>query len=311
MKRIALTVMFVNLAASAMGVELEKVDLAALSAMDIPAVSIECPRAESVPQAAAVAETNKISAGSPAMETAGARLKTAVLRISGYNEKELSGDLLNSAELEDLARQLNYLAALPVGDIPSELLGYLEGISLSIQELLPKGPVGRNIGPALKAARALQSKVTSIRLPEKGLRIKTRFAVGDVSMKIEGLNFTPAGVSASLVCRFKDGSGGVESRPEQALAVKVSGAGQIRQVDISAVELSHFALFTSPKSCRYVINVRSAAGTSGDFTLAGSMFNMTREELDALLSDTELNEKISAQNQPLRLVERDGYITRP
>lgn len=145
-------------------------------------------------------------------------------------------------------------------------------------------------------------------LTEKALRGNAGFAVGNVSIKIETLNFTLGEVSAKLVCRFKDGSGGVESRPEQELAVKVSGAGQIRQVDISAGRLSHFSLFSSPKSCRYILNVRSAAGTYGDFTLAGSMFNMTREELDALLSDTRLNEKISAQNQPLRLVARNGWI---
>lgn len=243
-------------------------------------------------------------------EKADSRIKTAVLKISGYANKELDGKLLNAKELEDLTNQLNYLVALPDKDIPVELLGYLEGISLSIQDLLPRGPVGRNIGPAMKAARALHSKVTSIRQPEKAMRGNVRFAVGDVSIKLEALNFTPAAVSASLVCRFKDGSGGVESRPEQELAVKVSGAGQIRQVEISAGKLSHFALFTSPKSCRYVLDVRSATGNSGDFTLAGSTFNMTREELDALLSDTKLNEKISAQNQPLRLVERNGYITK-
>lgn len=249
--------------------------------------------------------------GAAVSEKSDPRIKSAVLKISGYTDKELGGKFLNTGELADLTSQLNYIAALSGKDIPVELLGYLEGISLSIQDLLPRGPVGRNIGPALKAARALHSKVTSIRQPEKALRAKVGFVVGDVPIKIEALNFAPAALSAGLVCRFNDGSGGVGSRPEQELAVKVSGTGQMRQVDISAGKLSHFALFTSPKSCQYVLSVRSAAGISGDFTLAGSTFNMTREEFDALLSDTKLNEKISAQNQPHRLVERNGFITRP
>jgi len=265
---------------------------------------------------AVLAESGKAAAPVPkseivVSEKADARIKTAVLKISGYADKELSGKLLNAKELADLTAQLNFLAALPGKDIPVELLGYLEGISLSLQELLPKGPVGRDIGPALKAARALQSKVAALGRPEKAKRGGVAFAVGAVSIKIETLNFTLGAISANLACRFKDGSGAAESRPEQELAVKVSGDGKIRQVDISAGRLAHFGLFTSPKSCRYILNVRSSVGNSGDFTLAGSMFNMTREELDALLSDTGLNERISAQNQPLRLIERNGYITKP
>ncbi len=263
---------------------------------------------------AAAAGDDKLPA--PAMEIAVApkadpRIKTAVLKISGYANQELDGKFLNAVELEDLTRQLNFLAGLPAKDIPVELLGYLEGISLSIQDLLPKGPVGRNIAPALKAARALQKKVAAIRLPEKAARGGARFSVGAVSITLEAANFMPAEVSASLVCRFKDGSGAVGTSPEEELAVNVSGGGNTRRVDISAGSLSHFGLFSSPKSCRYLLSVRSVAGSSGEFTLAGSMFNMTREELDALLSDSGLNEKISARNQPLRLVERNGYIARP
>jgi len=220
----------------------------------------------------------------------------------------MSGKVLNDKELADLTRQLNFLAGLPARDIPAELLGYLEGISISIQEMLPKGPVGRNVAPAIKAARALQLKVVSIGQPDKGLRGSTSFSVGPVSIKLEAVNFTPEGVSAKLACRTEDGSGAVGSRPERELQVNTAGSGQIYQVGISAGKLSQFSLFSSLKSCRYVLSVRSSTGVSGDFVLAGSLFNMTREELDALLSDAKLNEKISAQNQPLRLIERNSYI---
>jgi len=241
-------------------------------------------------------------------QKSGVEIREAVIRISGYNEKEFKGEFLNVKELGDLAKQLNFLAGLPADQIPSELLGYLEGISISIQELLPKGPVGRNIGPALKAARALQAKVTSIGMPAKALRLGTEFAVGKVSLKIEPVNFDLAAVAASLACRFEDGSGSVGSRPEKALAVSLTASGRAWRADISAGKLSMFSLFSSPKSCRYVLSVRSAAGASGSVTLAGSMFNMPREELDGLLSDARLNEVISARNQPLRLVERNGFI---
>ncbi|HAH32784.1 MAG TPA: hypothetical protein DCL44_10770 [Elusimicrobia bacterium] len=96
-----------------------------------------------------------------ATEKGTAQIQASVLKISDYTEKELAGKLLNTKELEDLTKQLSFLA-LPGTDIPMELLGYLEGISISIQELLPKGPVGRNIAPALKAARALQVKVVAL-----------------------------------------------------------------------------------------------------------------------------------------------------
>ena len=107
------------------------------------------------------------SAPMPVMEIAvvervNAGLKPAVLKISAYSEKELAGKFLNAKELEDLTRQLSFISALPAKDIPAELLGYLEGLSVAIQVQLPKGPVGRNIGPAMKAARALQSKVVGI-----------------------------------------------------------------------------------------------------------------------------------------------------
>ena len=97
-----------------------------------------------------------------AAERMNAGLKPAVLKISAYSEKELAGKFLNAKELEDLTRQMSFISGLPAKDIPAELLGYLEGISISIQVQLPKGPVGRNIGPAMKAARALQLKVTGI-----------------------------------------------------------------------------------------------------------------------------------------------------
>ena len=97
-----------------------------------------------------------------AAERVNAGIKPAVLRISAYSEKELAGNFLNAKELEDLTRQLSFMTGLPAKDIPAELLGYLEGISISLQNQLPKGPVGRNIGPAMKAARALQSKVAGI-----------------------------------------------------------------------------------------------------------------------------------------------------
>ncbi|MDD2805909.1 MAG: hypothetical protein PHV33_10160 [Elusimicrobiales bacterium] len=241
-------------------------------------------------------------------QKSGVEIREAVIRISGYNEKEFKGEFLNVKELGDLAKQLNFLAGLPADQIPSELLGYLEGISISIQELLPKGPVGRNIGPALKAARALQAKVTSIGMPAKALRLSTEFAVGKVSLKIEPVNFDLAAVAASLACRFEDGSGSVGFRREKELAVSLTASGRAWRADISAGKLSMFSLFSSPKSCRYVLNVRSAAGVPGSVTLAGSTFNMTREELDGLLSDARLNEVISARNQPLRLVERNGFI---
>ncbi|HAH32292.1 MAG TPA: hypothetical protein DCL44_08265 [Elusimicrobia bacterium] len=101
-------------------------------------------------------------AADPAPVKVASRIKTAVLKTAGYMEQEFNGKILTNSELTDLTAQMNYLAALPDKDIPTELLGYLEGISISIQDLLPKGPVGRDIKPALKAARALQLKVSAI-----------------------------------------------------------------------------------------------------------------------------------------------------
>ena len=237
-----------------------------------------------------------------------AEIQSAVLKISNYSEKEFSGAFLNTKELADLTNQMNYIAGLPARDIPVQLLGYLEGMSVTLQYQLPRGPVGRDVSPAMKAARAMQAKVTSVKQPDKALRGSLTFAVGNVSLKLAPLNFTPAAVDASLTCRFEDGSGSVGARPEQELPVRVSGTGNLYQVEISAGKLSKFSLFTAPKSCQYVLNVRSVSGVSGSVTLAGSAFNMTREELSELLSDTRLNEAISAQNQPLRLMERNGFI---
>jgi len=105
----------------------------------------------------AILPSNKVGG----TEKGTAQIQASVLKISDYTEKELAGKPLNTKELEDLTEQLSFLA-LPGTDIPVELLGYLEGISISIQELLPRGPVGRNIAPALKAARALQVKVVAL-----------------------------------------------------------------------------------------------------------------------------------------------------
>lgn len=88
-----------------------------------------------------------------------AEFRDAVLRISDYTKKERTGKFLNNKELADLAKQLNYIVGLTGSNIPTELLGYLEGLSAAIRTLLPKGPVGRETGPALDAAAALQNKM--------------------------------------------------------------------------------------------------------------------------------------------------------
>ena len=147
------------------------------------------------------------SAPMPVMEIAvvervNAGLKPAVLKISAYSEKELAGKILSAKELEDLTRQLNFIAGLPAKDIPAELLGYLEGISISLQVQLPKGPVGRNIGPAMKAARALQSKVTGIN-PSKEAHDKA--AVAGVQAQNEGYtlyNSQSEALTMATVCQI-------------------------------------------------------------------------------------------------------------
>ncbi len=96
------------------------------------------------------------------------KIEVAVLAIANLTEQELAAQQgqtgitpLSNKELAALTKQLKYLAD-PKTAIPSELLGYLEGLTTAIEELLTKDPGGRNVKPTVLAARALHAKVTAM-----------------------------------------------------------------------------------------------------------------------------------------------------
>ncbi len=96
------------------------------------------------------------------------RLEQAVTRIAAYYEKEgLKRNPLSNEELQDLTSQLNYISDLPDNQIPVELLGYLEGVSIAIEQFLKvRGNANESSVQAARAAAGkLRAKVVAIPNP--------------------------------------------------------------------------------------------------------------------------------------------------
>jgi hypothetical protein len=129
---------------------------------------------------------------------------------------------------------------------------------------------------------------------------------------------------ASLDCRFEDGSGLVSSSPSQSLTTRffvvssepADGTNDYRyRINAEAGRLGARKFFADLRSCGYVLsivgqNVVTGQKAWGRLPLAGSvLWNMPKEELDALLKDRQLAGKISASMNPLVLEVRGDLIT--
>ncbi len=150
-------------------------------------------------------------------------LEQAVIKIALYYEKEgVNRELLSNKELQDLTSQLNYVSGLPDSRIPAELLGYLEGVSISISKFLEerKAPGDNAVKAARAAAERLHAKVVAIPNPAASGAADTAVSVSkeverlkkfsdenrDSILNVEGVNSVGVlDVKAALVV-YLDGS---------------------------------------------------------------------------------------------------------
>jgi len=89
------------------------------------------------------------------------KFETPIMGINDLIEKERV-KLLTNNEIAQLTRHMKTLLDFPDKDFPSELLGHVEGIAITVREMLKMHQSGRDIEVAVKTAEMLRAKVVAI-----------------------------------------------------------------------------------------------------------------------------------------------------
>lgn len=138
--------------------------------------------------------------------------------------------------------------------------------------------------------------------------------VGPVSIQLVSTNFVVTRFVATLKCTFADDTTTLTFYGTHELAV------QVKQVPTSSFQ-GAYILNMAPgtlkqsqagadlKSCAYILRVEEKTGMSRNIELAGSSLSMPPAELQMLVTDTKLGQKISQKYKPLKLALQSGAIS--